>query len=389
MKALILVAVAFALVCLSLGSAAAGAGGAPRAPAAVIGADQREHVEDTTLYPYSAIAMLKISSQVGEHQCTGTFIGEDVLITAAHCLWDSDFGYVDDVLVLPGKDGIGPFSSSVHAAYEPFGREYASGFMVPQEYIDQNGSNSVWDFGLVAMADADLGSTVGWLRLGNLQTSTLERPDLQPAIIGYPFDLGDGEEMWRGTKPALLSVDDFILNYDIDTAGGESGSAIISLNRSEWFGLYVVGIHTTGMPDYNFGSRIDDKLLDAILGICADLGCTIDYFTEPFLQGVLWADADCDGEMTTRDNQAILRIVLTQPALSQTDPCTPIGGPVAVDGFGDQDWGDADCDGGLSSRDSQSVLRKVLLQSPLSQTPPCPGVGDEVTLGGLRVMGWG
>jgi hypothetical protein len=30
----------------------------------------------------------------------------------------------------------------------------------------------------------------------------------------------------------------------------------------------------------------------------------------------LWVDADCDGEMTTRDNQAVPRVVLSQAALS-------------------------------------------------------------------------
>jgi hypothetical protein len=39
----------------------------------------------------------------------------------------------------------------------------------------------------------------------------------------------------------------------------------------------------------------------------------------------MWGDWDCDGEITTRDNQALLRNVLSQNALSQTEPCTDIG----------------------------------------------------------------
>ena len=34
--------------------------------------------------------------------------------------------------------------------------------------------------------------------------------------------------MWGASKPAFLNVGEFILDYDIDTAGGQSGSAIIS-----------------------------------------------------------------------------------------------------------------------------------------------------------------
>lgn len=353
-----------------------------REPAAVIGTDEREHVEDTTEYPYSAIALLNMFSNLGEGQCTGTFIGEDVLITAAHCLWDSENGFVDDVLVKPGKNGFGTLGAGdVHAEFEPFGSEFAWDWAVPTEYINSNGSDSTWDFGLVVMTDGALGNTVGWLTVGNLQTSTLERPDFAPAIIGYPADLGDGEEMWGATQPSFLDVDDFLLYYDIDTGGGESGSAIISLNQLQPTGLVVVGIHTTGTPDYNFGTRIDEELLDTILGMCDDVGCTIDHYTEPFVQGLFWADADCDGGLSTRDNQAILRVVLSQPPLIQTEPCADIGTGVTVNGFGLLGWADVDCNGQLTTRDNQALLRAVLGQSPLSQTQPCPGVGDEVTLG--------
>ena len=93
-----------------------------------------------------------------------------------------------------------------------------------------------------------------------------------------------------------------------------------------------------------------------------------------------WSDADCDGELSSRDNQALLRNVLSQAALSQTEPCPDIGDGVSVGGFGDTQWGDADCDGELSSRDNQALLRFVLSQAALSQTEPCADIGDEVAV---------
>jgi hypothetical protein len=87
----------------------------------------------------------------------------------------------------------------------------------------------------------------------------------------------------------------------------------------------------------------------------------------------LWGDSDCDGEISSRDNQALLRKVLSQNALSQTEPCPDLG-----DAVGDLVWGDWDCDGEISSRDNQALLRKVLSQNALSQTEPCPGIGDPV-----------
>ena len=88
----------------------------------------------------------------------------------------------------------------------------------------------------------------------------------------------------------------------------------------------------------------------------------------------IWGDWDCDGEITTRDNQALLRKVLSQPALSQTEPCPDLGSAIA----GGKTWGDSDCDATITTRDNQALLRKVLSQPALSQTEPCPDLGTSV-----------
>ena len=81
--------------------------------------------------------------------------------------------------------------------------------------------------------------------------------------------------------------------------------------------------------------------------------------------------------MGTRDSQALLRKVLEQNALSQTQPCPLIGTLVTVDGIS-RVWGDGDCDSTVGTRDSQAILRNVLEQNALSQTQPCPLIGDLV-----------
>ncbi len=102
--------------------------------------------------------------------------------------------------------------------------------------------------------------------------------------------------------------------------------------------------------------------------------------SEPDVQPLivrLWGDSDCDGEVSSRDNQALLRNVLSQAALSQTQPCPALGTEVQVDDT-IRLWGDSDCDGEISSRDNQALLRNVLSQAALSQTEPCPDIGDDV-----------
>jgi hypothetical protein len=45
-------------------------------------------------------------------------------------------------------------------------------------------------------------------------------------------------------------------------------------------------------------------------------------------------------------------------------------------------WGDGDCSGDIGPRDAQAVLKNVLVQDPLSQTQPCPAVGSTVQVVG-------
>jgi hypothetical protein len=47
-----------------------------------------------------------------------------------------------------------------------------------------------------------------------------------------------------------------------------------------------------------------------------------------------WADWDCSGDITPRDAQAVLKNVLEQTALSQTQPCPAVGSTVQVEVVG-------------------------------------------------------
>ncbi len=92
-----------------------------------------------------------------------------------------------------------------------------------------------------------------------------------------------------------------------------------------------------------------------------------------------WGDHDCDGDVSSRDNQSLQRHILSQAPLSQTEPCPDIGSVVEVSGFSPHTIGDNDCDGEISTRDNQALLRFVLDQAALSQTEPCPNIGQEIS----------
>jgi V8-like Glu-specific endopeptidase len=244
--------------------------------ATILGDDERVRIDDTSAFPWRAITWLGLFDESGQPagHCTGTFIGPDALLTAAHCLWSADTGtWTRNIAVVPGKSG----------DQEPFGFEWASNWWVPDAYISSGGSN-LWDWGVIKLRSDSLGQTVGWLQVAQLTTTTLARIDFEPAIVGYPADK-EGDEagtMWGGIKDEFLGVASRELYHEIDTFPGESGSAIFSANTSDpaIFGL-IVGVHTTGGTAYNRGSRIDAELLDDILEGCRVMSCTIAYVVEP------------------------------------------------------------------------------------------------------------
>lgn len=241
--------------------------GAPRVRAqSVLGEDERTQIADTTIFPFSAIAYLELEDAFGVvfGSCTGTFIGPDVLLTAGHCLWDTQAGTwgAEHIRVIPGKD----------ADFEPFGSEYASDWWVPDGYAETGLAD--WDWGVIKLPNDLLTLDTGWMSVAVAETETLEGADFEffPAIVGYPGDKPDGT-MWGHIRGAFSSVEDFRLRYDIDTAPGQSGSAIWSAADGPYLGV-VVGIHTQGGL-LNSGSRIDVELMDDLIAGCDAMGCLI------------------------------------------------------------------------------------------------------------------
>ena len=346
----------------------------------VVGTDDRVQVSDTDEFPFSAIAWLGLYSESGVPvgNCTGTFIGPDVVLTAGHCLYSQDFGgWVGEVDVIPGRD------SDVY----PYGIAFAENWWVPDTWV-LGADNALYDWGIIKMPDSTMGKAVGWFTVASLTTETLERSDFTPAIIGYPGDKPLGT-MWGDLTDAFLLVDTDFLWYDIDLWSGQSGSAIFSRNVDEWFQLYVVGIHTSSFPDYavSGGSRIHAELLDDILLGCSEMGCSISHFTEPIATPTpavtpkpsqLWGDADCDGDVDAVDALKGLRYVAAL-SVAQNESCPIVGTTVEVGGASPHLWGDVDCDNDVDAVDSLKLLRHVAALF-VTQTESCPGIGSAVTV---------
>ncbi|CAM3521636.1 Extracellular metalloprotease precursor [Vibrio aerogenes CECT 7868] len=186
----------------------------------VIGAeDSRTRVTNTTSAPYQYIGRIDIG-------CTGTLIGDKYVLTAGHCVSNGAGSWYREL----------GFSAGQNGSAKPWGTSSWKTAVTTSAWL--NNGNSNYDYALIVLDEAPNGGHASW---GIYSGGT-------HAVTGYPGDKPFGT-MWTdsGTTSA---ISDYRICYTLDTAGGESGSAIRDNSN------VVRGIHTTGSSSRNCGTRL-------------------------------------------------------------------------------------------------------------------------------------
>lgn len=213
----------------------------------VIGQDDRVQIANTTVIPWKRICHLKIQAANGKNYLgTGFFIGPRTILTAGHCVYiHGQGGWAKQIVVTPGRNDTN----------EPFGKFTSTTFRSVQGWV--TGKQRNYDYGVIQLSKTNVVSpSIGAFGFGNYSDQFILGKRLNTA--GYPGDKPSGTIWFNGRK--AKSVTTRTITYDIDTAGGQSGSPVWFLGPDGQ--RIVVGIHTNGATSGNSATRIVKQVFD-------------------------------------------------------------------------------------------------------------------------------
>jgi glutamyl endopeptidase len=220
----------------------------------VIGTDDRVRVNPTSSYPWRCICSLLITPQIGTQQYMGTgwLVSPRTIITAGHCVYIHNLGgWAKSIQVTPGRNGT--------SREDPFGSSFQDHLRSFNAWINNKDTN--YDMGAIILPRDFTGfNSLGYFGYANVS----DLQGMTANLSGYPGDK-DALPGLRGTQwfhsRQIKQADSHRFYYDIDTAGGQSGSPVWRFLNGQ---RHVVGVHTNGESTGNSATRITSDIFDVI-----------------------------------------------------------------------------------------------------------------------------
>jgi glutamyl endopeptidase len=218
----------------------------------VHGPDNRIQITTTSAFPWRTNASLLITAADNSQWIgTGWFIGPHTLATAGHVVFIKNSGvpgrdgWVKRIQVMPGRNG----------NTLPYGSVTSSNFRSVTGWTNSGDQN--FDYGAIVIP-TNLGNTTGWYGFGVYPDAELLNS--VGNITGYPGDKPVGTLWYDAHK--IAAVNGRKVYYDIDSAGGQSGSAVYRVING---GRYGVAIHAYGGATTNSGTRIIQEVFNNLM----------------------------------------------------------------------------------------------------------------------------
>ncbi len=209
--------------------------------------DGRTVVQNTRMFPYSAIVELEIFFGTDRHGGTGFFVSDDVIATAAHCLYNKELGWATNVTVRPGRNG----SLSL-----PYGLATAQTLSISIPYYEDPENNKDYDWGAIKLNPGIIGNP-GQFTLTTVNDST-STSDITARISGYPLYMapnGSSDHKQYEMVGTGYTYSSRGLRFQIDVSSGQSGAPILNMNNQ------VIGILWGVSPSYSYATRMTDEVI--------------------------------------------------------------------------------------------------------------------------------
>ncbi len=237
---------------------------------AIIGNDERDRITNTSDSPYCMTGKIVVIYENVYNNVekkyedpgfvgTGFLVGESVIASAGHVFYGDvtkSNSYEDNIdnprfpdraYIVFGANGERDMNDTSNVW-----RVNIKKISIQEEYYKNKDSKYDW---AVCTLDRPVGHLLGYNGMKTnwkVQNGSID-------TIGYPGDKAEGT-MWHSSGN-IISYDDYNYHTNIDSCGGQSGSAYFSDNYS-----YVVGIHTFGnkKEQYNGGTILNTLIFNFI-----------------------------------------------------------------------------------------------------------------------------